>query len=224
MGGGVLFVLSLACGIWSYTRLFGAVASAPSAAAPVAIDFALFTVFALHHSFFARRGLRTRIAAALPAGLERSVYVWVASAMFIVVCLLWRAVPGEYWRVGWPESVVLIGLQLSGVWITEVASRQLDVFSLAGIRQVESPVARRPAVLVETGWYRLVRHPIYFGWVLMVWPTPHMTGTRLAFAAISTGYLAAAIPFEERSLRRDFGDDYARYAATVKWRMIPFLY
>ena len=58
----------------------------------------------------------------------------------------------------------------------------------------------------------------------MVFGTPHMTGDRLAFAAITTGYLMVAIPWEERSLRRSFGENYARYMRTVKWRMIPFIY
>jgi protein-S-isoprenylcysteine O-methyltransferase Ste14 len=60
--------------------------------------------------------------------------------------------------------------------------------------------------------------------MLMVFATPHMTGDRLTFAAITTGYLMVAIPWEERSLRRTFGDSYARYMRAVKWRMIPFIY
>ena len=58
----------------------------------------------------------------------------------------------------------------------------------------------------------------------MVFGAAHMTGDRLAFAALTTLYLVVAIPLEERSLRRSFGDDYARYARDVRWRMIPFIY
>jgi protein-S-isoprenylcysteine O-methyltransferase Ste14 len=78
--------------------------------------------------------------------------------------------------------------------------------------------------LVADGLYGLVRHPIYFGWALMVWATPVMTGTRLAFAAISTLYLVAAIPFEERSLRALFGAGYDAYARKVRWKMLPGVY
>jgi protein-S-isoprenylcysteine O-methyltransferase Ste14 len=69
-----------------------------------------------------------------------------------------------------------------------------------------------------------MRHPLYFGWMLAVFGTPHMTGDRLAFAVMTTVYLIAAVPLEERSLRRSFGEDYARYARAVRWRMIPFIY
>ena len=69
-----------------------------------------------------------------------------------------------------------------------------------------------------------MRHPLYLGWLLLVLGTAHMTGDRLAFALVSTVYLVAAVPLEERSLRRSFGDDYVRYARAVRWRMIPFIY
>ena len=58
----------------------------------------------------------------------------------------------------------------------------------------------------------------------MVFAPAHMTGDRLTFAVITTLYLVVAIPWEERSLRRSFGDAYTRYMRDVKWRMIPFIY
>ena len=58
----------------------------------------------------------------------------------------------------------------------------------------------------------------------MTFATPAMTGTRLSFAAISTAYLVAAVPFEERSLAETFGAEYRAYQARVRWRMIPGVY
>jgi protein-S-isoprenylcysteine O-methyltransferase Ste14 len=115
-------------------------------------------------------------------------------------------------------------VQWSGVAVTVVASRVLDVWDLSGLRQAFGRRAERAPVLIQSGLYRLVRHPIYFGWMLMVWPAPHMTGSRLLFAAISSLYLLAAVPGEERALRRTFGDEYARYGRGVPYRIIPFLY
>ncbi len=54
--------------------------------------------------------------------------------------------------------------------------------------------------------------------------TPVMTGTKLAFAILSTGYLAVAIPWEEQSLIRIFGVDYEAYRRRVRWRMLPGIY
>ena len=78
--------------------------------------------------------------------------------------------------------------------------------------------------LVTTGLYGFVRHPLYFAWTLVVFAAPHMTLTRFTFAAVSTAYLAIAIPFEERALVRRFGAQYSDYQRAVKWRMIPGLY
>jgi protein-S-isoprenylcysteine O-methyltransferase Ste14 len=223
--GGALFVASLAYGVSRYALAFGVPASgAGTAVRAMLINIALFTVFALHHSLFARAGVKARVNALVSARLERSAYVWLASALFLVVCAAWQPLPGELWRVEPPWSRVLVAVQLAGMVVTLAASRQLDVLALAGIRQALGVRTTAPVGLLETGLYGLVRHPIYFGWVLMVWPTPHMTATRLVFAAISTFYLAIAIPFEERSLRRDFGADYEMYCRRVRWKMMPFLY
>ncbi len=51
-----------------------------------------------------------------------------------------------------------------------------------------------------------------------------MTGTRAAFAVISTAYLMLAIPLEERGLIETFGHDYDRYRQHVRSRMIPWVY
>jgi protein-S-isoprenylcysteine O-methyltransferase Ste14 len=60
--------------------------------------------------------------------------------------------------------------------------------------------------------------------VLAVFGAAHMTGDRLAFAVTSSLYLVIAVPWEERSLRKAFGEDYARYVRAVRWRIIPFVY
>jgi protein-S-isoprenylcysteine O-methyltransferase Ste14 len=147
------------------------------------------------------------------------VYVWIASLLLILVCFAWRAIGGDLYRsTGFP-AVAHAAIQLAGVWIIARAVAGIDPLELAGIRP--------PAVsggLQTSGAYRWVRHPLYFGWVLAVFGAAHMTGDRLAFAALTTTYLAVAVPWEERSLMRIFGEDYARYMRDVKWRMLPFIY
>ena len=225
IAGGGVFVFSLAYTAWAYALPFGiTTADSTSAIVPVAFDVILFTAFALHHSLFARSGVRQWIADRVSPQLERSVYVWVASTLLLVVVAVWRPVPGEWWRLSAPWSAMLSVVQFAGVLVTLRASAALDVFSLAGVRQAFGVTAPPPSHLVDTGLYGLVRHPVYFGWVLMVWPTPTMTGTRLVFAAVSTLYLALAIPLEERSLRGQFGPAYSAYAARVKWKMVPGIY
>ena len=69
-----------------------------------------------------------------------------------------------------------------------------------------------------------MRHPIYLGWVLMVFATPVMTTSRLLFAVVSTRYLIAAIPFEERSLVEALGEKYGAYQKQMRWRLVPYVW
>jgi len=128
-------------------------------------------------------------------------------------------VPGElYDHRGWLQWAHA-AVQLAGVWLTLRSVRFIDALELAGIR---GPSAG--ASLQITGPYRWVRHPIYLGWLLMTFGPAHMTGDRLAFAAISTAYLVVAVPWEERSLVRAFGEAYVDYRRRVRWRIVPYVY
>jgi protein-S-isoprenylcysteine O-methyltransferase Ste14 len=216
--GGALFVLSLAFCAWSYVVVMGRLAPATGWTA-LAIDAALLTLFAFHHSLFAREPVKDVIARMIPADLVRSFYVWIASTLLILVCALWRSIGSELYTVRGLLAIVVVSVQLGGLWITARSAARINPLELAGIRP---PSPSRG--LQVGGPYQWVRHPLYLGWMLMVFATPHMTGDRLTFAAITTGYLMVAIPWEERSLRRTFGDSYARYMRAVKWRMIPFIY
>ena len=176
-------------------------------------------MFALHHSLFARTRTKDALSRLVPDRLLRSVYVWIASLLLVVVCVVWKPIGGVvYHHTGWIAVVHGI-VQALGVWMVAQSVRTIDPLELAGIRSQSDA-----AGLQVTGPYRLVRHPLYLGWILMVFGAAQVTGDRLAFAAITTLYLVLAIPWEERSLRAAFGNDYERYMRQVQWRMIPFIY
>ncbi len=218
-----MFFLSLIHFLWRYFITFGGPAPADAGAQAIAINFGLFTVFALHHSVLARTGAKRWINRLVGSGLERTLYVWVASLLFIGVAALWRPVGGVLWNLdGWAGRIVWSG-QLAGIALTAWSAGTLGVLELAGVRPPAKAVASTTA-LRSDGPYRLVRHPIYFAWLLLVWSVPVMNGTRLSFAVISTLYLVVAVPFEERSLVALFGPSYTQYQAKVRARMIPYIY
>ena len=223
--GAALFACSLGYFVYAYVDRFGEAAESTAVWPPVLFDLTLFTAFAAHHSLFARIGLR-RLMERLAGGLERSVYTWISSALFLLVCYAWRPIPGDLYRLEGPPRLIALAVQAAGVVLTALGSRALDVFDLAGVRQAAGMAAgnRRAPVLVTSGAFRLVRHPLYLGWALFVFGAPHMSATRAVFAAVSTLYLAIAIPWEERGLEARFGPDYDAYRARVRWRMIPGLY
>ena len=223
--GGLLFASSLTYFLVRY-RAFGE-PSGPWTSdgwTPIAIDAGLFTVFALHHSVFARTGIKALISARVSEPLERTTYVWLASLLFVLTLWAWEPVPGTLWHVSGAGAWVLYAGFAAGLVLTAMAASALDPLELSGVRQAFGLPARDDRALSTTGAYGLVRHPIYLGWVLMVWSVPVMTGTRLVFAAVSTLYLVVAIPFEERQMERTMGRPYSDYARTVRWRMLPGVY
>ena len=180
----------------------------------------LFTVFALHHSIMARTGAKAWITRLVPADLERSVYVWIASVLFLAVCWMWQPLPGVVWQVRGPGLALYVA-QIFGIALTLAAARIVGIWELAGVKQ---PDLTKPIEFKADGPFAIVRHPIYLGWVLMVFATPLMTTSRLLFAVVSTLYLIAAIPFEERSILEAFPEKYGAYQKQMRWRLIPFVW
>ena len=227
--GAVLFVAALAYFLFSYSVTFAEIASAGGTAAPIVVDVALFSAFALHHSIFARDSVRARVRTTIPPELERSVYVWVASLMLIGACFFWRPVPGVLWQLAAPWSWGLTAIQLVGAWLTIRSAAVIDVFDLAGVSQVLNPNSQLPtpnshiAEFKTVGPYGIVRHPIYLGWILVVFSVGTMTMTRLVFAVTSSVYILIAIPFEERTIRLH-SPAYADYMRKVPRKLIPGIY
>jgi protein-S-isoprenylcysteine O-methyltransferase Ste14 len=225
--GAGLFVLSLLWTAHAYLIGFDHRAPRLSIAAAVAFDAGLFSAFALHHSLLARSGARQIVSRWAPPELERAIYVWTASLLLIAVGVWWQAVPGTLYTLHGRSRAVAWAVQLAGLLVTIRSSAPLDVLALAGVRQVQaarSGTSSRPATLRTDGLYGFVRHPLYFGWVLMVGASPDMSATRATFALVTTAYLAIAIPWEERALVRLFGADYEAYRRRVRWRMVPGVY
>jgi methanethiol S-methyltransferase len=226
--GALLFAGSLGFFGWWYLGPFSAEDSVDPAAsgavrAALLWNVSSFTVFALHHSILARSGLKPLVVRLVSPALERPVYVWVASVLFYWVCWSWRPVPGVVWFAGawWP---LLCAVQLAGIVLSVRSARRLGLVDLSGIREASGQARPSPATVTTEGLYRFVRHPIYFGWLLIVWPTPEMTGTRLVFAATSSLYLVIAIWFEERDLALNLGAAYEQYCRQVPWKLIPYVY
>jgi hypothetical protein len=245
LGGLFFFVAALLYFAYRYVVVFGREVTGTVDMPAVVADVGLFTVFALHHSVFARDTVRNRITRTVGT-LERSTYVWIASALFIAVCAWWQPIAGVAWRIKEPAVVwPLRTLQLLGVWLTLRSALMIDVLELAGLTQVrrvqKDPPSTADSLRLEnvgrvlldpadvtpfktSGPYGWVRHPIYLGWFLLVFALPTMTMTQLLFAVTSSAYLLIAIPLEERSLRRSSAGAYDRYMQQVRWKLLPHVF
>lgn len=223
--GALAFAVSIAyCGYFIFVVLERPRGPMPSAAITRAIlvDLVLFGLFAAHHSLAARPTIKRAVVSRIGTGLERSFYVWVASVLLALTCLLWQPIPGTLYRTSGILAAALTLLEIAGVVLTVLATRVMDPLELAGVRQLQRQA--EPSRLQIVGPYHVVRHPLYLGWMVIVFAAPVMTMSRLLFAIVSSGYLVLAIPWEERALVRMFGDEYERYKQRVRSKVIPYLY
>ena len=183
------------------------------------INAGLLGVFAVQHSVMARKGFKRWITQFIPQAAERSVYVACASLALILMFTQWQPMGGSVWTVELPfASGILYAMFGLGWTIVLVTTFLINHFDLFGLRQVWlylSGREYRPLQFRTPGPYRMVRHPLYLGFLLAFWATPTMTVAHLLFALATTGYILVAIQLEERDLVSDHGRLYERYREFV---------
>jgi protein-S-isoprenylcysteine O-methyltransferase Ste14 len=79
--------------------------------------------------------------------------------------------------------------------------------------------------VISTGPYRIVRHPMYAGAVLMFLATPLALGSLWAFACaiLLCGVIVARLLDEERYLSKNL-PGYRSYCRKVRYRLIPYVW
>ena len=178
-------------------------------------DLGLLALFAVQHSAMARPVFKRWLTRFIPQAAERSTYVLLSSAALLLLFWQWRPVGGEVWRVEHPVGVALMYAGFAFGWgLVLVTTFLINHFDLFGLRQVWSFFRGKPCEplrFVTPGPYRLVRHPLYLGWLCAFWFTPVMTAAHLVFAVATTVYILLAVRLEERDLVASHGADYVRY-------------
>ncbi|OBB84739.1 methyltransferase family protein [Mycolicibacterium peregrinum] len=168
-----------------------------------------------------------------PAALQRRLHGGPTAETRIVQKIVIWAVTGSAFaafalsaldhRFGWssvPVAVVILGNVLVAVGLI-LAQTVVFQNSFAGASiQVEDD---QP--LVSTGLYGLVRHPMYFGAVLMMFGTPLALGSywALLVSIASIPIFGVRIADEEKMLRAEL-DGYDGYTQKVPYRLLPYVW
>jgi protein-S-isoprenylcysteine O-methyltransferase Ste14 len=154
----------------------------------------------------------------VPTPVERSTYVLFSSLALLLLFWKWEPMGRVVWNVeGGVGQFALYGLFAMGWLIVLIATFLINHFDLFGLRQVWlylRGVPYTPLQFRTPALYRIVRHPLYVGWLLVFWSAPLMTVAHLVFAIATTGYILLAIQFEERDLVRSHAE-YAEYRRRV---------
>ena len=185
----------------------------------VITDIALIALFGVQHSVMARQGFKRAWTRTVPKPIERSVYVLMASAALIILFSFWRPIDGTVWDVANPLGQTIIwALFLAGWGIVLLSTFLINHFELFGLqqawlhlsgREAAAPVFRQPLL------YKWVRHPLYLGFFLAFWATPHMSYGHLLLSVGMSVYMLIAISYEEKDLISYFGREYEEYRGRV---------
>ena len=122
------------------------------------------------------------------------------------------------WEVPGEAARAAVSALYAAGWLTVFATtfliNHLDLFGLRQVWLAFRGVPYTPLRFTTPWPYRLVRHPLYVGWLTVFWAAPTMTAAHLLFAAGMTAYILAAIRWEERDLVAAH-PEYAAYRSRV---------
>lgn len=191
----------------------------------VVVNLALILVFGIQHSCMARSGFKAWLKRHLPASAERSVFVLIASLVLILLFWQWRPIAVTVWTAqsSWGEALGWI-VFAAGFGLVLISTFLINHFELFGLMQIWAQLRGRESRAPQFAtplFYRIVRHPLYLGFLLAFWGTPVMTAGHLLFAIAMSSYILIAIRFEERDLVRFHGQLYEHYRTQVP-KIVPF--
>lgn len=187
----------------------------------------IFVVFnAILVAYFYRRDpglLERRLQNKEPRREQRQFkMLWVP----LWLCTL--ALPGLDYRFGW--SVALLGgvpVWLTGVSEVIILGAWLLVFQVLRCNSFASAIVQVEASqrVITNGPYRLVRHPMYTGFALLILATPFALGSYVALvpALLLIPVLVFRLLDEERVLRKELAG-YAEYCERTRFRLIPSVF
>lgn len=185
---------------------------------PKHIDFIIrFSIFAAVHSLLASQIIQHSIQKKIGIGSSgyRLAYNITSLALFAWVFMAWQSTRVLYVAPGiW--SIVMYGVQLSLLAAMILCLKQTGIKKFLGIHSKTEEVQ---PVLVKSGCYSFVRHPLYFISILFFLMNPVMTTRWLTLSLLGTIYFIAGAIIEERRLTKFFGTEYSNYQQDV-----PFLF
>jgi methanethiol S-methyltransferase len=190
----------------------------------IIINLLLILLFGLQHSIMARKGFKDWITRYIPQPIERSTYVLIASLILTVMFLFWQPISTELWNFsGQVTGNILLGISFLGWGLVLLSTFLINHFHLFGLYQVYQNF--REKQLNDTFkmpfLYKLVRHPLYLGFLIAFWFAPVMTVGHLLFSSAMTVYILIGIHHEEKDLVRIHGDSYKQYREETP-KLIPF--
>lgn len=190
------------------------------------MNVGLLALFGVQHTVMARPAFKKWWTQMVPWPIERSTYVLISSLLLILLFYYWQPITIVFWDAsGNFMGTILEGLYWFGWVLVFYSTFLIDHFDLFGLKQVTYHLQKREwkaNPFQVKSLYKIIRHPLMLGWIVVFWATPVMTNGHLLFAVVLTFYILIALVYEERDLEDFFGDAYRDYKSRVP-KIIPFM-
>jgi methanethiol S-methyltransferase len=184
----------------------------------------LWLLFFISHSFFAATGVKNYFAKTIGNAFKYYRFAYSLLSLILLVLIIGQLFLSEsdiIFNGNTVTQVVGITLLLAGLYIMYSVFLKIDFFSFIGM----SARDESPSGLITEGWYKVVRHPLYWGTLLFLMGIFFLKPTFMVFVSVvlSVIYIIIGIEFEEKKLRENLGKPYIDYAFNKK-KFIPFVY
>ncbi len=162
--------------------------------------------------------LERRLAQKEPAREQKLFRIFWIPLWVVVITL-----PGLDHRLGWsrvpPWLTLFSAAAVVGSYVAVLVVMKVNTFASAVI-QVEAGQK-----VISTGPYRVVRHPMYSGFLMMILAAPLTLGSYVALApaVLLIPVLIYRLIHEEKTLRQEL-PGYAEYCQRTRFRLVPFIY
>lgn len=194
----------------------------------VAGDALLIAQFPIIHSFLLSQRGRSLLARIAPPGigsdLVPTTYVLVASLQLLATFELWSpsgiTLLDSSGGVRWLFMVLFVA---SWVFLVKALTDSGLALQTGYIGWSSVASGKRPNYgdFPQHGLFRLIRHPVYLGFALVLWTAPVHTLDGVVLAGVWTLYCAVGPLFKESRFRKWHGERYARYRDAVPY-MLPW--
>jgi len=181
--------------------------------------FALYLIaYFIFHSFLAHQKVKSfLIDRIIPTRFYRLIFNFLAVVLLIPLAVLYQQINSNLLFDIPLLKNLGIGILLLGIILLLFALNQYNLSEFIGTQQLKQQAKEQQIHLKTSGFNSIVRHPLYFSSLLILWGFFLFRPTELilTMTIIATAYLYFGTKLEEEKLVEEFKHNYTIYQKEV---------